>query len=125
MKLVPFLFLCYPLRKLGGGLVAKKCLAGSWNTMDCSPPGSSVHGISQEGILEWLPFPSPGDLLAPGIKPESLALQADTLPTEPSGKLQKAYCLLNIFYLVKYLQHPPGTGQTLNTRSWHFPKVLS
>ena len=27
--------------------------------MDCSLPGSSVHGISQARILEWLPFPSP------------------------------------------------------------------
>ena len=22
--------------------------------MDCSPPGSSVHGVSQAGILEWV-----------------------------------------------------------------------
>ena len=34
--------------------------------MDCSPPGSSVHGVSQARILERLPFPSPGDLLEPG-----------------------------------------------------------
>ena len=27
--------------------------------MNCSPPGSSVHGILQARILEWLPFPSP------------------------------------------------------------------
>ena len=27
--------------------------------MDCSPPGSSVHGIFQAGALEWVPFPSP------------------------------------------------------------------
>ena len=32
------------------------------------------------------PFPSPGDLLDPGIKPGSPALQADSLPTELSGK---------------------------------------
>ena len=33
--------------------------------MDCSTPGSSVHGILQAGILEWVkPFPSPGDLPA-------------------------------------------------------------
>ena len=30
--------------------------------MDCSPPGSSVHGISQARILEWSLFPSPGDI---------------------------------------------------------------
>ena len=37
--------------------------------MDCSPPGSSVHGILQARILEWVAIPSPGDLPDPGIKP--------------------------------------------------------
>ena len=32
------------------------------------------------------PFPSPGDLPGPGIKPKSLALPADFLSSEPSGK---------------------------------------
>ena len=32
------------------------------------------------------PFPSPGDLPNPGIKPRSPASQADSLPTEPQGK---------------------------------------
>ena len=32
------------------------------------------------------PFPSPGDLPNPGIKPRSPALQADSLPAEPPGK---------------------------------------
>ena len=36
----------------GGGLVAK-VLFNSCNPMDWSPPGSSVHGISQARILEW------------------------------------------------------------------------
>ena len=44
----------------------------SWLTLcdpiDDSPPGSFVHGIFQSG----LPFPSPGDLPHPGIKPASL-----------------------------------------------------
>ena len=54
--------------------------------MDCSPPGSCVHGILQARILEWLPCPTPGDLPNPGIKPRSPALQADSLPSEPPGK---------------------------------------
>ena len=33
-----------------------------------------------------VPFPSPGDLPNPGIEPGSPALQADSLPTELSGK---------------------------------------
>ena len=32
--------------------------------------------------LEWVAFPSPGDLPNPGMEPGSLALQADSLPTE-------------------------------------------
>ena len=34
--------------------------------MDCSLPGSSVHELLQERILEWLPFISPGDLPTQG-----------------------------------------------------------
>ena len=52
------------------------------DTMDCSPPGSSIHGIFQAR----LPFPSPGDLPNPGIEPGSPALQADALSSEPPGK---------------------------------------
>ena len=62
--------------------------------MDCSPPGSSVHGILQARILEWVPFPSPGDLPNPGIKPRSPALQADSLPSEPPGKPPKVKVLV-------------------------------
>ena len=29
--------------------------------VDCSPPGSSVHGIFQAEILEWVAIPPPGD----------------------------------------------------------------
>ena len=36
--------------------------------MNCSLPGSLVHGISQARILEWVACPSPGDLPNPGIK---------------------------------------------------------
>ena len=42
-----------------------------WDPMDCSLPGSPVHGISQE-YWSGLPFPSPVCLPDPGIKPTSL-----------------------------------------------------
>ena len=43
------------------------------NPIDCSPSGSSVHGISQLRILEWVAMPfSKGDLSDPGIDPHSL-----------------------------------------------------
>ena len=41
--------------------------------MDCIPPGSSVRGISQARILEWVAISSSRDLPNPGIEPASLA----------------------------------------------------
>ena len=43
-------------------------------------------GFSRQEYWSGLPFPSPGDLHDPGIKPRSPALQADTLPSELPGK---------------------------------------
>ena len=47
-------------------------MSDSCDPMDCGPPGSSVHGISQARILEWVAMSSPGDLPHPGIEPMSL-----------------------------------------------------
>ena len=44
--------------------------------MDCSPPGSSVNGMSQARILVWVAFPSPGELPDPEIEPVFLASPA-------------------------------------------------
>ena len=43
-------------------------------------------GFSRQEYWSGLPFPSPGDLLDPGIEPRSPALQADALTSEPPGK---------------------------------------
>ena len=48
--------------------------------MNCSLPGSSVHGILQASILEWVALPFSGYLPNPGIEPRSQVLQADALP---------------------------------------------
>jgi len=50
--------------------------------MDCSPPGSSVHGILQAKILEWVAIPF-WDLPNPGTEPRSPALQIGSLLSEP------------------------------------------
>ena len=68
--------------------------------MDCNLPGSSVHGISQARILEWvaLPFHSPGDLPDSGVKPVSPALQADSLLLSYLGSpLQGGVCRFKDF----------------------------
>ena len=52
----------------------------------CDPMNYTVHGTLQARILEWIPFPSPGDLPNPGIEPRSSALQVDSFTTVPQGK---------------------------------------
>ena len=69
------------------GLVIQSCLT-LCNPMDCSPSVSSVHGISQVWILEWVSIPFSRDLPDPGIKSRShatTALQADSLPSGLPG----------------------------------------
>ena len=53
-------------------------------TVACQAPLSM--GFSRQEYWNGLPVPSPGDLLNPGIKPRSPALQADALSSEPLGK---------------------------------------
>ena len=54
--------------------------------MGCSPPGSSVHEISQARILEWVAISFSRGSSDPGIEPRFPVLQADSLPTELQGK---------------------------------------
>ena len=56
---------------------------------NCSPPGPSVHGFSQQEYWRGLPFPSPGNLPDPGMEPGSLASPAWAgrfFTTAPPGK---------------------------------------
>ena len=80
---------CVGLKKVKV-LITQPCLT-LCNPMGYSPPGSSVRGIFQARITEWVVIPSPGDHPDSKIKPRSSALQADSLPSELSGKsvLQK------------------------------------
>ena len=61
--------------------------------------GYTVHGILQARILEYWsgqPFPSPGDLSDPGIKPGSPELQADSLPAELPGRHPPLGCKFKV-----------------------------
>ena len=57
-----------------------------WNPIDCSPPGSPVHGILQARVLEWVAISSFRDLPPPGIKPASPASSGGFSTAEPTGK---------------------------------------
>ena len=76
--------------------------------MDCSLPGSLSLGILQARILEWLPCPPPGNLPDSGIEPVSLALQADSLPTEPPGKPIMECINVNFLVLIMYCSYARG-----------------
>ena len=57
-----------------------------WDPMDYSLLGTSVHGLLQQEYWSGFPFPSPGHLPDPGLKPMSLALADRFFTTEPPGK---------------------------------------
>ena len=71
------------------------------NPMDW-PPGSSVLGILQVGILKWLPFPSPRDLPDPKIEPVSLMSPALTggfftaSATFKSSRVEYRWCFYSL-----------------------------
>ena len=54
-----------------------------WTVAHQAPPSM---GFSRQEYWSGLPFPSPGDLLDPGIEPGSPKFQADALTSEPPGK---------------------------------------
>ena len=54
--------------------------------MGCSPSVSSVYGVFQVRVIEWVAISFSRGLPDSGIEPRSPALQADTLLSEPQGK---------------------------------------
>ena len=60
--------------------------------------------FSRQEYWSGLPFPSPGDLPNPGIKPRSPALQADALLSEPPSFLHSLYIWIIVFYHMCLLQ---------------------
>jgi len=64
-----------------------KCNMNKVNSASVShPPDSSVHGILQARILKWITVPFSRGSYQPGMEHRSLALQADSLPSEPPRK---------------------------------------
>ena len=73
-----------------------RLFATPWTEAYQAPPSM---GFSRQEYWSGLPFPSPGDLPDPGIKPGSPAFQADALTSEPPGKSAGEY-LLGRFYQI-------------------------
>ena len=76
-----------------------RLFATPWTIAYQAPPSM---GFSRPECWRGLPFPSPGDLPDPGIEPRSPSLQADTLPSEPPGKiiLWYGFPLINEFFFL-------------------------
>ena len=70
-------------------LISQSCLS-LCDPMDCSPPGSSVHGISQARTLQWVAIPFSVGSSPPRdqtwVSCKSPALQVASLSSEPPGK---------------------------------------
>ena len=61
-------------------------MSNSYNLINCSLPGSSVHGFSRQEYWSGLSFPFPGELPDSGTEHRSPTLKVDALPTELHGK---------------------------------------
>ena len=98
---------------------AQPCLTLS-DPMDCSPPGSSVHGFPRQEYWSGLPCLHRGDLSNPEIKPTSPvspALQVDSLPTEPSGKPNIQWS--NLWFYDAFSRNPTSNGEF-----WSLPGLV-
>ena len=66
-------------------LVTQSCLT-LCDPMDCSPPGSSVHGILQARILEWVAFPFSRGSSQPRDETQVSCIAGGFFTAEPPGK---------------------------------------
>ena len=66
---------------------AQSCLT-LCHPIDYGPSGSSVHGIFQAKIQDELPFPTPGNLPGPEVKPTSPALAGRFFTTNATWEAQ-------------------------------------
>ena len=88
LSIIFYLSLFYSLvnheeRKKVKSLSRVRLFVTLWTVAYQVPPSM---GFSRQEYQSALPFPSPRDLPNPGIKPGSLALQTDALPSEPPGR---------------------------------------
>ena len=68
-------------------MVLRVCVSRSAMSSSLKPHQVSLSmEFSRQEYWGEKPFPSPGKLPDPGIKPRSPALQSDSLPSEPPGK---------------------------------------
>ena len=93
--------------------VTQSCLT-LCDPMDCSPLGSSVHGVLQVRILEWVASPSSGDLLDLGIEP---ALADGFFTVWATREAYRRWDLSQFFWIPHNVQH--SSSQRLLKNIYH------
>ena len=116
-----------PFYELNGGFVAKSCptVATPWTIAHQAPLSM---GFSRHKYWSDLTFPSPWNLLNPGIEPESPALQADSLLTELPEKPGYELKADIIYFRMKVKEESEKAGLKLNiqkTKSLAFSTIPS
>ena len=89
-------------------LVAQSCLT-LYDPMDCSPPGSSVHGISQARVLEWAAFAFSTMIYEILVILDSRSTMID--PKEPLNSESPFLCFKQRKIML-YTQKAHGSGPT-------------
>ena len=82
------------------------------NPMDCSLPGSCIHGILQARVLEWVAISFSRGLPNSGTKPRSPTLWTDALPSEPPGKPIITESVVHKFQVTE-LDHRPSKMESI------------
>ena len=114
-------------------LVTQSCLT-LCNTMDCSPPGSPVHGILQARILEWVAILFSRGSFWPSKQTQvscithllslwDLVSSTSAHPTTQAGNRQSPFTLLSPCLPCPINHQIPPTSNSLS--SWHKTSLLS
>ena len=92
--------------------------------MDCSPPHSSVHGILQARILEWVAIPFSRE----SSWPRGQTLGLDSLPPEPPGSLASIWADIISLWILRMFSFPFFSQRTTalpaNTITLHRPQRI-
>ena len=79
--------------------------------MDCSPPGFSVHGLSQAKIEEWVAISFSREFSQPRDQVHIFCIAGRFFTTDPPGKtvcsqfLKHQICILKAIVFMKYIHH--------------------
>ena len=90
--------------------------------MDCSPPDSSIHGILQARILEWVAISFSRDSSQPGIEPTSPAMQETQVLSlcqeNPLKKEMATHCSI-LAWRIPWMEEPGGLQSMRSHRAGH------